>query len=55
MMNWKVLREFLSAVRILSKGYLPVSLSPPPYYPVQDYFQCTANGPEEKPRLCPHN
>ena len=44
----RVLREFLSAVRILSKGYLPASLFPP-YYPVQDYFQCIANGPKEKP------
>ena len=26
----RVLREFLSAVRILSKGYLPASLLPPP-------------------------
>ena len=46
----RVLREFLSAVRILSKGYLPASLFPPPlHYPVQDYFQCIANGPKEKP------
>ena len=43
----RVLREFLSAVRILSKGYLPASLSP--NYPVQDYFQCIAVGPKEKP------
>ena len=44
----RVLREFLSAVRILSKGYLPASLFPP-NYPAQDYFQCIAVGPKEKP------
>ena len=47
MMSWKeFLREFLSAVEVLSKGYLPASLSP--IHPVQDYFQCIANGPKEK-------
>ena len=50
----RVLREFLSAVRILSKDYLPASLFPP-NCPVQDYFQCIANGPKEIPLLCPHN
>ena len=44
----RVLREFLSAVEILSRGYLPASLFTP-LHPAQDYFQCIANGPKEKP------
>ena len=50
----RVLREFLSAVRILSKGYLPTSLFPPTIL-----RRITSNalqiGPQEKPRLCPLN
>ena len=45
----RVLREFLSAVRILSRGYLPASPPPPTNCPAQDYFECIANGPKEKP------
>ena len=44
----RVLREFLSAVETLSRGHLPASIFPP-LHPAQDYFQCIANGPKEKP------
>ena len=50
----RVLREFLSAVRILSKGYLPASLFPPTILP-----RITSNALQlvqrEKPRLCPRD